>query len=174
MIMPVWLMWLIPPAVFMVIPLKMLIDWFAIYLPLDKKYNRKELTVKTSWKIWLTDIGLHLAAVVILYASLYIDPLFRSNPASFDEVKEISNGTPDWIVAFFEGLIANPFDSIYSMIFILIVFIVIILIQFKLTQKIYIKCGLDPKQVAKSSIISTLLMAPWIIIIPTSLFSSII
>ena len=137
MIMPVWLMWLIPPVVFMIIPLKMLIDWFAIYLPLDKKYKRKEITVKASWKIWLTDIGLNLAAVGIMYAALFIDPLFRSNPASFDDVKEISNATPDWIVAFFEGVIANPFDSIYSMIFVLLVFIIIIFIQFKLTQKIY-------------------------------------
>lgn len=174
MIMPVWLMWLIPPAVFMVIPLKMLIDWFAIYLPLDKKYKRKEITVKASWKIWLTDIGLNLAAVGIMYAALFIDPLFRSNPASFDDVKEISNATPDWIVAFFEGVIANPFNSIYSMIFVLLVFIIIIFIQFKITQKIYAKFGLEDKQITRSSIISTLLMAPWIIIIPTSLFSSII
>jgi hypothetical protein len=135
MIMPVWLMWLIPPVVFMIIPLKMLIDWFAIYLPLDKKYKRKEITVKASWKIWLTDIGLNLAAVGIMYAALFIDPLFRSNPASFDDVKEISNATPDWIVAFFEGVIANPFNSIYSMIFVLLVFIIIIFIQFKITQK---------------------------------------
>ncbi|CAD2081601.1 hypothetical protein GCM10007275_20400 [Jeotgalicoccus coquinae] len=174
MIMPVWLMWLIPPAVFMIIPLKMLIDWFAIYLPLDKKYSRKEITVKASWKIWLTDIGLHLAAVGIMYAALYIDPLFRSNPTSFDDVKEISNATPDWIVAFFEGILANPFNSIYSIIFVLILFAVIILVQFKLTGKIYSKFGLDEKQIAKSSMISALLMAPWIIIIPTSLFSSII
>lgn len=174
MIMPVWLLWLIPPVVFMIIPLKMLIDWFAIYLSLDKKYNRKEITVKASWKIWLTDCVLHLVAVGLMYAALFIDPLFRSNPSSFDEVKEISNATPDWIVAFFEGLIANPFDSIYSMIFVLILFVVIILIQFKITKKIYAKFGLDDKQVTKSSIISTLLMAPWIIIIPTALFSSII
>ncbi|MEY8561223.1 hypothetical protein AALF85_11010 [Jeotgalicoccus halotolerans] len=174
MIMPVWLMWLIPPVVFMIIPLKMLIDWFAIYLPLDKKYKRKEITVKASWKIWLTDIGLNLAAVAIMYAALFIDPLFRSNPASFDDVKEISNATPDWIVAFFEGVIANPFNSIYSMIFVLLVFIIIIFIQFKITQKIYAKFGLEDKQITRSSIISTLLMAPWIIIIPTSLFSSII
>lgn len=152
----------------------MLIDWFAIYLPLDKKYKRKEITVKASWKIWLTDIGLNLAAVGIMYAALFIDPLFRSNPASFDDVKEISNATPDWIVAFFEGVIANPFNSIYSMIFVLLVFIIIIFIQFKITQKIYAKFGLDDKQITRSSIISTLLMAPWIIIIPTSLFSSII
>lgn len=174
MIMPVWLMWLIPPVVFMIIPLKMLIDWFAIYLPLDKKYKRKEITVKASWKIWLTDIGLNLAAVGIMYAALFIDPLFRSNPASFDDVKEISNATPDSIVAFFEGVIANPFNSIYSMIFVLLVFIIIIFIQFKITQKIYAKFGLEDKQITRSSIISTLLMAPWIIIIPTSLFSSII
>lgn len=174
MIMPVWLLWLIPPVVFMIIPLKMLIDWFAIYLTLDKKYKRKEFTVRASWKIWLVDIGSHLIAVAIMYASLYIDPLFRSNPSSFDEVKEISNSTPDWIVAFFEGIIANPFASIYSMIFVLILFIVIILIQFKLTTKIYSKFNLDDKQLAKSSIISTVLMAPWIIIIPTALFSSIV
>lgn len=174
MIMPIWLLWLIPPVVFMLIPLKMLIDWFAIYLPLDKKYNRKEFTVRASWKIWLIDIGFHLIAVAIMYASLYIDPLFRSNPSSFDEVKEISNSTPDWIVAFFEGIIANPFASIYSMLFVLILFVVIILIQFKLIKKIYMKFNLDDKQLAKSSIISTLLMAPWIIIIPTALFSSIV
>lgn len=174
MITPVWLMWLIPPVVFIIIPLKLLIDWFAIYLPLAKKYNRKEYTVKASWKIWLVDIGFHLIAVGIMYAALFIDPLFRSNPASFDEVKEISNSTPDWIVAFFEGLIANPFDSIYSMIFVLILFVGIILIQFKLTKKIYAKFGLDDKQLAKSSIISTLLMAPWMILLPTTLFSSIV
>src|SRR5699024_7427982 len=107
-------------------------------------------------------------AVGIMYAALYIDPLFRGNPTSFDDVKEISNATPDWIVAFFEGILANPFNSIYSMIFVLILFVVIILIQFKLTQKIYAKFGLADKQVTKSSIISTLLMAPWIIMIPTS------
>lgn len=174
MVMPVWLMWLLPPAIFMIIPLKLLIDWFAIYLPLSKKYNRKEITVKASWKIWLTDIGLHLVTVGILYATLYIDPLFRSSPSSFDEVKEISNATPDWIVAYFEGIIANPFDSIYSSILVLVLFIVIIFLQFKITQKIYGKFGLDEKQLAKSTIISTLLMAPWIIFIPTSLFSSII
>lgn len=174
MITPVWLMWLIPPVVFMIIPLKLLIDWFAIYLPLAKKYKRKEYTVRASWKIWLVDIGFHLIAVGIMYAALYIDPLFRSSPTSLDEVKEISNSTPDWIVAFFEGLIANPFTSIYSMLFVLILFVVIILIQFKLTQKIYAKFNLDDKQLTKSSIISTLLMAPWIIMIPTSLFSSII
>jgi len=60
------------------------------------------------------------------------------------------------------------------MIFVLLVFIIIIFIQFKITQKIYAKFGLEDKQITRSSIISTLLMAPWIIIIPTSLFSSII
>src|SRR5699024_12791490 len=95
MIMSVWLMWLIAHGVFMIIPLKMLVDRFAIYLPIDKKYKRTESTVKASWKIWLTDIGLNLAAVGIMYAALFIDPLFRSNPASFDDVKEISNATPE-------------------------------------------------------------------------------
>src|SRR5699024_3733236 len=148
--------------------LKMLIDWFAIYLPLDKKYKRKEITVKASWKIWLTDIGLNLAAVGIMYAALFIDPLFRSNPASFDDVKEISNATPDWIVAFFEGVIANPFNSIYSIIFVLLVFIIIIFIQFKLTQKIYAKFGLDDRQSTSSSMYSPLLRHPSTSMIPTA------
>src|SRR5699024_10536011 len=76
MIINVLLMSLIPSVVFMIIPLKMLIDWYEIYLPLEKKYKRKEITVKASWKIWLTDIGLNLAAVGIMYAALFIDPLF--------------------------------------------------------------------------------------------------
>src|SRR5699024_11546882 len=113
MIMLVWLMWLIPPVVFMIIPLKMLIDWFAIYFPLDKKYKRKEITVKASWKIWLTDIGLNLAAVGIMYAALFIYPLFISNTASFDDVKEISNHNPDWIVACLEYVSAIPIIIIY-------------------------------------------------------------
>ena len=174
MITPVWLMWIITPVAFIFIPFKLLIDWFLIYLPLGKEYNRKEITVKASWKIWLTDIGAHLIATGLLYATLFIDPLFRSNPSSFDEVKEISNNTPDWIVGLFEGLIANPFDSIFSAAVILILFLVLILGQYQFTKKIYAKYIQDDKQIIKSSIISTLAMAPWIILIPTALFTPLV
>ncbi|CAD2075685.1 hypothetical protein [Jeotgalicoccus meleagridis] len=174
MITPIWLMWLITPIAFIFIPLKLLIDWFVIYLPLDKKYQRKEITVKASWKIWLTDIGAHLLAAGLLYLSLYIDPLFRASPSSFDEVKEISNQTPDWIVAYYEGVIANPFNSIFSAAVVLILFIILIFAQYKLTQKIYGKYIDEDKQITKSAIISTLVMAPWIILIPTALFTPIV
>ena len=46
MITPIWLMWLITPIAFIFIPLKLLIDWFVIYLPLDKSINVKKSLLK--------------------------------------------------------------------------------------------------------------------------------
>jgi len=156
MMLPLWLLWLIPQAWLAIIPLTFLTDSavFVIALKIMKQSDIKQKYKKAILKIWLLGFAADIPSVIILAASQFM-PYSNTGFGNW------------WYDNITNAVVMNPFDNIFAFLYVLIAvaapFALIYFFNGKIALK---KLGLDERILKRLALIMAAFTAPWLFFIP--------
>ncbi len=157
-ILPVWLLLWYPSFLWLaVIPLNWLIDWLVTRYSLkrlgDADYQARSM--KLSWKICLAGFAADLAGVLLLTGALL---LFSDMEGALGEIGYALG----W----------NPFGNVFSLLIVLAAIALSALVIYLLDRRILAREDLTAEQVRKTALTLAVVTAPYLYLIPISLFNS--
>ena len=155
-ILPVWLLVWFPSWLWLlVIPANWLIDWLVTRYALkrlgDAEYSPRSL--KLSWKICIAGFVSDFAGSLLLVGALY---LFSALGGDFRPVEQ--------------GLGWNPFSNVFSVLIVLIAITLSGFCIYFLDRRILVKEELTSEQVKKTALALAVITAPYLYLLPASLF----
>ncbi len=155
-ILPVWLLVWFPSWLWLlVIPANWLIDWLVTRYALkrlgDAEYSPRSL--KLSWKICIAGFVSDFAGSLLLVGALY---LFSALDGDFRLVEQ--------------GLGWNPFSNVFSVLIVLIAITLSGFCIYFLDRRILSKEELASEQVKKTALALAVITAPYLYLLPASLF----
>ena len=154
-IFPIWLMILIPPIILSVIPANFIIDSLVLLLGLkiskvtDKFKNYKKCILK----VWIFGFLIDIAGSLLLFAT---------------QVLGFSSFLSDNLI---EPLMWNPFSNVFALLYAITVIALCGFLIYKVNCRFsFEKTNLDQTQKRFISILLAIITAPYLFLLPTSLF----
>ncbi len=154
-IFPIWLMVLIPPIILIVIPANFIIDSLVLLLGFkilsitDKFKNYKKCILK----IWVFGFLVDIAGSMLLFATQFL------GFSSF-----LSNNL-------IEPLMWNPFSNVLALLYAIIIIALCGILIYKVNYRFsFMKTDLNDTQKRFISILLAVITAPYLFLLPTSLF----
>lgn len=161
LIFPIWLLWLFPLTWIVVLPGNFIIDSLVLLLTLKvlKINDKKNIYKKTILKVW----GFGFLSDFIGTVIMLVPELISSNiPASFRDW---------WYKNLSSPVSYSPFDSIYSIIWVVVSIIITSFFIYLFNYKISFK-KLDIEEISKKKLALSLAIftAPYLFLLPTMWF----
>lgn len=155
-ILPIWLLIWFPSSLWLlVIPANWLIDWLVARVSLkrlgDEEYAARSMRI--SWKLCIAGFVSDFAGSIFLTAALY---LLSSLGEEFRPIEQ--------------GLGWNPFTNIFSVLIILAAIALSAVCIYYLDRRILKKENLTPEQIKKTALALAVFTAPYLYLLPASLF----
>ncbi len=154
-IFPIWLMVLIPPIILIVIPANFIIDSLVLLLGLkilnitDKFKNYKKCILK----VWIFGFLADIIGSLLLFATQFLG---------------FSSFLSDNLI---EPLMWNPFSNLLALLYAIIVIVLCGFLIYKVNYRFsFKKTDLNDTQKRFVSLLLALITAPYLFLLPTSLF----
>lgn len=157
---PVWLLLFIPPIIFVVLPINLLIDSIVIiftlkYLNVTNYWNKTKSVII---KIWLCGFIADIIGALLMFSAILIDDYVFHNGL---------NWWYEHVLAINYNPFANIFAFLWTTLCLLITSIFIFLFNYYFCLK---KIQIDNIQRRKLSISSSIFTTPYIFYLPTTIF----
>lgn len=160
-IFPIWLLWLVPITWIIVLPANFLIDLLVVVLTMkylkieDIKRNAKAVILK----VWIFGFIADFIGTIAMFMSNIIDFNYETQLGKW------------WYNNISNAVSYNPFESIYSILWVTVCVIITALFIYLFNYKICLKkSNLDIIQKKKLSLSLAIFTAPYLFYIPTSWF----
>ncbi len=154
-IFPVWLIFILPPIILLVIPSNFIIDSLVLLIGFKalKIANSLPIYKKTILKVWGWGFLVDILGSMLLLATQFLD---------FSDF---------WYEEFLKPIAWNPFSKPLALIYTLaVVAICGFLIYLGNYRLVFRKADLEQAQKKRLSILLAVLTAPYLFLLPTSLF----
>ncbi|MBQ7140601.1 MAG: hypothetical protein IJO32_03780 [Bacilli bacterium] len=151
-IFPIWILFIVPPVILIVLPSNFIIDSLVliISLKLFKISNINEIYKKTIFKVWIFGFLSDIIGALFLFLSMFI-------PGNF------------WYDKVLSPLMWNPFETVYSFLYCTIAIIISGLFIYLFNKKITFKnINIKDNLKKKIAFILALVTAPYLFYLPTS------
>ena len=155
-ILPIWLLVWIPSWLWLLlIPINWLVDWLVTRYALkrlgDEGYASRSL--KLSWKICIAGFVSDFAGALLLLGALYLCSVLGGN---FSPIEQ--------------GLGWNPFTNVFSVLLLMAAIALSGFCVYQFDRRILGKENLTPEQVHKTALALAVITAPYLYLLPASLF----
>lgn len=156
MMLPLWLLWLVPPAWLIIIPLTFITDSavFIIALKIMKIGEIKQKYKKAILKIWLLGFVADIPGMIIMLASMLV-PYSETGFLKW------------WYENMTNSVSLNPFGNIFAFLYVLIAVGVSFALIYVFNRKIALKkLDLDEKAAKRLALAMAAFTAPWAFLFP--------
>lgn len=160
-IFPIWLLWMIPTTWFVVLPANFLIDLLVVVLTMkylkiqDIKTNAKSVILK----VWIFGFIADFIGTIGMFLSVLID---------FDYETAIGQW---WYNNITNAVALNPFENIYSILWVALCVILTAIIIYIFNKKICLKkLNILDEQKRKIALSLAIFTAPYLFYLPTAWF----
>lgn len=161
LIFPVWLIWLIPTVLIIVLPANFLLDFLVVFLTM-KHLNilaRREKLRSCIWKIWLFGFVSDLIGTAFLLLATEISP---GTDTAFGKW---------WYTHLTEAVSTNPFSNLFSILWVAAGVIIAGCCIYFFNLKVSFR-KMDASEIQKKKLAASLAVftAPYLFFLPTSIF----
>lgn len=153
---PIWLLPIWPPIIFITLPINYIIDYVVCRLSLrrQKVQNYKMITNKLAWKIWIVGFMSDFVGIAMMIMSEF---MFNNVSDSLGKV----------IYSIEYNCFSNPFGFLYVVICLVVSAILIYFLNLKVVLKKVDTLNLQEKK--KLCLHLAIFTAPYLFLIPTSI-----
>ena len=160
-IFPIWLLWLFPLTWIIILPGNFIIDSLILLLTLKvlKINDKKNIYKKTILKVWLFGFLSDFIGTLIMLIPVIVE---NSLPVNFR----------DWWYSNLTAPVSyNPFDSIYSVIWVIVCIIITSCFIYWFNNKVsFKKLDIDENSKKKLALSLAIFTAPYLFLLPTMWF----
>ena len=150
-IFPIWILFIVPPIILVVLPSNFIIDSLVLIITLKvfKIHNIKEIYIKTIFKIWIFGFFADIIGAIFLLISQFI-------PGEF------------WYNNILAPLMWNPFENVFSFIYCTFGVLISGMFIYLFNKKIIFKTIDIKDNIKKKIAISlTIITAPYLFYLPS-------
>lgn len=159
-VLPVWLLWLLPQSLLMVIPVIFLLDFLVLFFEMKHLgiTGRKEKLRVTLWKTWLLGLLGDLAGAALMFLATAVPTNGKSGFGKW------------WYQALIKPISVNPFHSAFSVVWtaaaVLLAGAAIYVFNWKCA---FSKLNVQEEKKKQLAVSLALFTAPYLFFLPSSL-----
>lgn len=163
LIFPIWFLLLLPMSWLVILPANYIIDSIVLLITLSliKQDNKKAIYKKTILKVWFFGFLSDFIGFGLLFVVLPID-------SALDDSTKLGNW---WYEKITTGVSYNPFDNIWSFLWVFIAILIAMFFIYWLNMKFSFKrLEVDLSVKRKMAITLAVFTAPYLFMLPTKWF----
>ena len=155
MILPVWLLWIFPPMLLIILPVNLVIDTAVLSLTLRalKRTDRERLMKRLWWRVWWRGFTADAAGVAWLLLALVLSEMNFGRRRVFWQ---------NWL----GGIMGDPFSHPVSFLWTLMAVAIAGVCIYYLDKKPLRSAGLTEREAHRAALAMAVATAPWTFFIP--------